>query len=223
MKMQNKSFIYERLEKYKKGGNKCRIINMEHFCKVKMNIIEIMIVSLGLAMDAFAVSICKGLSMYKMNLRKTIIVGLYFGIFQAIMPIIGYFLGRSFGDVIISIDHWVIFILLGIIGINMIIEAIKGDEESIDDSVDFRTMTTLAIATSIDALAVGIGFAFLRVNIIESAVIIGIISFILSIIGVKIGNLFGDKYKKKSEIVGGTILIAMGIKTLLEHLGIINF
>lgn len=186
-----------------------------------MGILEILLISLGLAMDSFAVSVCKGLSMKKMNWKKAIIVGLYFGGFQALMPLIGYFLGVTFQDLVTSIDHWIAFILLGFIGINMIKEAFGDESENCNDNVDFKTMIILAIATSIDALAVGITFAFLKANLWLSVTLIGITAFILSIVGVKIGNKFGDKYERKAEIVGGTILILMGIKILIEHLGII--
>ena len=183
-----------------------------------MGLIEILLIAIGLAMDAFAVSICKGLSMTKMNWKKACIIGLYFGLFQAIMPVIGYLLGESFADSVNKIDHWASFILLGTIGINMIKEALSSDKETSNDSIDFKTMIALAIATSIDALAVGITFAFLNTNIYLSAAIIGIITFIISVIGVKIGNKFGDKYERKAQITGGTILIIIGIKILLEHL-----
>ena len=186
-----------------------------------MGIIELIVLSIGLAMDAFAVAVCKGLSMSKMSWKKACIVGAYFGIFQAAMPLIGYLLGISFQDKIASIDHWIAFVLLGAIGINMIKEAISKDKESSNDSVKFKDMLILAIATSIDALAVGITFAFLKVNILLAISLIGIITFVLSIIGVKIGNIFGDKYEKKAEFAGGTILILLGIKILLEHLGIL--
>lgn len=185
-----------------------------------MGILEILLISLGLAMDSFAVAICKGLSMKKMDWKKAIIVGLYFGGFQALMPLIGYFLGITFQDLVTAVDHWVAFILLVFIGGNMIKEALSKECEEHDDSVNFKTMVVLAIATSIDALAVGITFAFLKANLIISVITIGIIAFILSIIGVKIGNKFGDKYEKKAECIGGIILILMGVKILLEHLGI---
>lgn len=188
-----------------------------------MGILGIALIGIGLAMDAFAVSVCKGLSMKKMNWKKTIIIGTYFGAFQAIMPLIGYFLGIGFQDKVTSIDHWIAFVLLLIIGINMIKEALAGEEEGKNDNVNFKEMIVLAIATSIDALAIGITFAFLEINIFLAIGIIGIITFIISIIGVKIGNVFGNKYEKGAQIVGGVILILMGIKILLEHLGIINF
>lgn len=183
-----------------------------------MGIIELIVLSIGLAMDAFAVSICKGLSMCKMNWKNAIIIGLYFGIFQALMPVIGYLLGVGFQDKITNIDHWIALILLCIIGINMIKEALAKEKEKTDDSVKFKDMIILAIATSIDALAVGVTFAFLNVNILIAVTLIGIITFIISVIGVKIGNVFGDKYEKKAELAGGIILILLGIKILLEHL-----
>jgi len=186
-----------------------------------MGSLEILLISIGVAMDAFAVSVCKGLSMKKMDWKKAIVVGVYFGGFQAFMPLIGYFLGVTFQDLVTTIDHWIAFILLGFIGGNMIKESFNKDAEDSNDSVDFKTMVVLAIATSIDALAVGITFAFLKANIIVSVLSIGIITYILSIIGVKIGNKFGTKYEKKAELTGGTILILMGIKILLEHLGIL--
>lgn len=186
-----------------------------------MGILTIIIIAIGLAMDAFAVSICKGLSMKKMSWKKGLIIGGYFGFFQALMPLVGYLLGIGFQDKVTGIDHWIAFILLGIIGINMIKEALSKEEEEKNDSVDFKEMIVLAIATSIDALAVGITMAFLEVNIALAITIIGIITFAISVIGVKIGNIFGNKYEKKAELAGGIILILMGIKILLEHLGII--
>ena len=186
-----------------------------------MGALEILLIGIGLAMDAFAVSICKGLSMKSMSWKKAIIVGLYFGVFQALMPVIGFFLGATFEGVVTQVDHWIAFGLLTFIGINMLKEALGKDEENHDDSVDFKTMSMLAIATSIDALAVGITFAFLKVNMILASSMIGIVTFAICVIGVKIGNKFGDKYERKAETVGGLILILMGIKILLEHLGII--
>jgi len=182
---------------------------------------EILLISIGLAMDAFAVSICKGLSMKTMNWKKAIIVGLYFGVFQALMPVIGYFLGATFKDLVTQIDHWIAFALLVLIGMSMLKEAFAKNEENHNDSVDLKTMVILAIATSIDALAVGITFAFLKVNMLIAGLMIGITTFIICAIGVKIGNKFGDKYERKAEVVGGLILILMGIKILLEHLAII--
>lgn len=183
-----------------------------------MSIIEILLISVGLAMDAFAVSVCKGLSMKKMNWKKAIIVALYFGFFQALMPAIGYFLGTTFESIVTKIDHWLTFILLSAIGINMLKEAFSKEKESLNDEVNFKTMIVLALATSIDALAIGITFAFLKVNLLSAVMMIGIITFTISIIGVKIGNKFGDKYDKKAEIFGGVILIVLGLKILVEHL-----
>lgn len=191
--------------------------------KDNMGAIEILLISIGLAMDAFAVSVCKGLAMKKMSWKKAIIIGLYFGIFQAVMPVIGYFLGTTFERFITNVDHWVAFILLVGIGINMVKEAFDKESENRNDNVDMKTMLVLSIATSIDALAIGITFACLKIHIVMPVITIGLITFIISVIGVKIGNRFGDKYEKKAEIMGGVILILLGIKILLEHLGIINF
>ena len=186
-----------------------------------MGIIELIILSIGLAMDAFAVAVCKGLSMSKMSWKKACIIGAYFGIFQALMPFIGYLLGINFQEQIVSVDHWIAFILLGIIGLNMLKEALSKEVESANDSIKFKDMLILAIATSIDALAVGITFAFLKVNVWLAIILIGVITFIISVAGVKIGNVFGCKYEKKAELAGGLILILLGIKILLEHLNII--
>ncbi len=188
-----------------------------------MGIFEIVLIGLGLAMDAFAVSICKGLSMKKMNWKNAIIIALYFGIFQALMPIIGYWLGTTFSSLVENVDHWIAFILLVIIGGNMIKDSFDDECEKRNEKIDFKTMIILAIATSIDALAVGVTFAFFKTNIVLAVSIIGIITFILSLIGVKIGNHFGDKFQNKAELTGGIILIIIGIKILLEHLGIIIF
>ena len=188
-----------------------------------MGAIEILLISIGLAMDAFAVSVCKGLAMKKMSWKKAIIIGVYFGIFQAVMPVIGYFLGTTFERFITNVDHWVAFILLVGIGINMVKEAFNKESENRNDNVDVKTMLVLSIATSIDALAIGITFACLKIHIVMPVITIGLITFIISVIGVKIGNRFGNKYEKKAEIMGGVILILLGIKILLEHLEIINF
>ena len=185
-----------------------------------MGVVELLSIGVGLAMDAFDVAVGKGLSMKRLSLKNAGLVGFYFGFFQALMAVIGYFLGIGFKDYITSIDHWVAFILLGLIGANMIKEAF-GYEEDVDDDLSFKTMLILAIATSIDALAVGITFAFLQVNILYAALIIGVTTFVISVIGVKIGHVFGLKYKSKAEIAGGIILIAMGCKILLEHLNIL--
>lgn len=186
-----------------------------------MGILELLILATGLSMDAFAVSVCKGLAMKKLEFKNMAIVGLWFGGFQALMPAIGYFLGVQFKNQITAIDHWIAFVLLGIIGANMIKEACsKDDEEEFKANLDVKTMFMLAIATSIDALAVGITFAFLSVNLVHAVTFIGITTFILSAVGVGIGNIFDTKYKAKAEIAGGIILILLGIKILLEHLGI---
>lgn len=212
-----------------------------------MTLTELFIIAVGLSMDAFAVSICKGLSLKKLRIKDALIVGLYFGIFQGGMPLIGYFLGVQFQDKITSFDHWIAFILLGIIGFNMIKESREKEPESNlankevsvekintgdnvsspsscglsvkgENPLKFKEMIVLAIATSIDALAIGVTFAFLKVDIVPAVSFIGIITFVLSMIGVKIGNIFGAKYKSKAELAGGIILIGMGFKILLEHL-----
>lgn len=177
--------------------------------------------AVGLSMDAFAVSVCKGLAMKKITVRKALIVGLWFGGFQALMPLIGFLLGVRFRQSITAVDHWIGFVLLAFIGINMIREALSKEEEEGNDSLDVRTMLTLAVATSIDALAVGITFAFLHVQILSAITFIGITTLVCSMIGVKIGNVFGTKYKSKAELAGGIILILLGTKILLEHLGIL--
>ena len=187
---------------------------------VFMDLLTLLTLAVGLAMDAFAVSICKGLAMREKVLKKGIIVGLWFGGFQALMPTIGFFLGTQFKDQITSIDHWIAFVLLGLIGINMVKEALSNEEEQADDSIAVKEMFMLAVATSIDALAVGITFAFLNVHIVSAASIIGVCTFLISFAGVKIGNIFGTKYKSKAELAGGIILILLGFKILFEHLHI---
>lgn len=187
-----------------------------------MTITELLLIAVGLAMDAFAVSVCKGLSTYKLKPKHYILVGLWFGGFQGFMPAIGYFLGFAFEKYITSVDHWIAFVLLSIIGINMIREGFSNGEDASDDSFSVKTMFVLAIATSIDALAVGITFALLPdVNIGIAVAFIGVITFALSCVGLKIGNVFGAKYKSKAEIAGGVILLIIGIKILLEHLGVL--
>lgn len=186
-----------------------------------MGFIEILLIGVGLSMDAFAVSICKGLSTRKLEFKHALICGGYFGFFQGLMPLIGYVLGVQFKDKIESIDHWIAFILLALIGINMIKEAFGEEDEECNPDFSFKAMLPLAIATSIDALAVGVTFAFLNVNIFSAIIIIAITTFLISMIGVKIGHVFGSRYKSKAETVGGIILILMGIKILLEHLGIL--
>ena len=186
-----------------------------------MSTLALFFLAIGLSMDAFAVAVCKGLAMTQITLKKAIIVGLWFGIFQAGMPVIGYVLGSGFQKQISSIDHWIAFILLALIGANMIREALSKTEEEADASLSFKNMLILAVATSIDALAIGITFAFLNVNLPKAIILIGITTFILSIIGVKIGNIFGTKYQSKAEFAGGIILIILGLKILLEHLNIL--
>lgn len=189
-----------------------------------MGIFELFLIAVGLSMDAFAVSVCKGLSTGKLRPRHYLSIGAWFGGFQALMPAIGYMLGRGFERYINRFDHWIAFVLLALIGGNMIKEAVSGEEESGDASFAFRTMLVMAIATSIDALAVGVTFALLPdVNIAAAVCFIGIITFILSAAGLKVGNVFGLKYKSGAEIAGGVILILMGCKILLEHLGLISF
>ena len=185
--------------------------------------IELLLMGVGLAMDAFAVSVCKGLGMKKLNKKQAVVIGLYFGGFQALMPLVGWILGIQFQKYITSIDHWIAFILLGFIGGKMILEAVKEwNEEDIvevkDQPLDHRNMFVLAVATSIDALAVGITFAFLDTPILEAITIIGITTMIISIVGVVIGNYFGGKYKHKAELVGGILLVLLGVRILIQHL-----
>lgn len=183
-----------------------------------MGIVELLIIAIGLSMDAFAVSICKGLSVQKVKLVHILKSGLWFGGFQALMPLIGYFLGVSFAGFVSSVDHWIAFILLGIIGGNMIRESSHKDEdENQDPDFSAKTMLAMAVATSIDALAVGVSFSFLKVNIWEAILLIGITTAVFSSFGVLIGNFFGSKWKSRAEFAGGFILIAMGLKILLEH------
>ena len=182
-----------------------------------MNLFDLFVIAVGLSMDAFAVSVCKGLAVPKIGKRHVMTVGMYFGGFQALMPLIGWLLGRQFEELIKSIDHWIAFGLLVLIGANMIRESFGKDEE-VNDSFSFKTMLPLAIATSIDALAVGVTFAFLEVQIVPAILLIGVTTFAISAAGVKIGNVFGAKYKSKAELAGGIILILLGIKILIEHL-----
>lgn len=187
-----------------------------------MSITELIILSVGLAMDAFAVSICKGLALKKVNLKSMLIVGVWFGAFQGLMPLAGYFLGSQFSRYIEKFDHWIAFVLLALIGIGMIREALSKEPEKEDASLGIKTMFLLAIATSIDALATGVTFAFLNVNIWLAVSLIAAITLVISAAGVKIGSVFGSKYKAKAEFAGGTVLILLGLKILLEHLGILN-
>lgn len=185
-----------------------------------MSIIELFILAIGLSMDAFAVSICKGLSLRKIKVKHMCIASAWFGGFQALMPLIGYFLGSFFTDMITTYSHWIAFALLLLLGSNMIKESL-GEEEDVDSNMDAKNMFLLAIATSIDALAVGVTFAFLQVDIIRAVSFIGIVTFICSAIGVKVGSIFGSKYKSKAEFSGGIILILIGIKLLLDGIGIL--
>ena len=187
-----------------------------------MDIISLLLLAVGLSMDAFAVSVCKGLALKKVSLRHMCIVGAWFGGFQALMPSLGYLLGSRFEQYITAIDHWIAFILLVLIGANMIREALSKEEaEEANASLAFKTMLLMAVATSIDALAVGITFAFLSVHIVPAALTIGATTFLLSAAGVKVGSVFGLRYKKRAEIAGGLILCLLGVKILLEHLGVL--
>lgn len=189
-----------------------------------MSFVELFLIAVGLSMDAFAVSVCKGLSTRQLSARHYLIIGAWFGGFQALMPTLGYILGSTFEKNITKYDHWVAFVLLAFIGGNMLREGFSKESEEQNSSFSFAAMSVLAVATSIDALAVGITFALLPgVNILAAVLFIGITTFIISGIGLKVGNIFGSKYKNGAEIVGGIILILIGIKILLEHLGIINF
>lgn len=191
-----------------------------------MGITELLLIGIGLSMDAFAVSICKGLKMKKVNKLHCFVIALFFGGFQALMPLIGWALGKQFETYITSVDHWIAFVLLALIGGNMVKESREKEEEEVcqcEEKLNIKELFLLAIATSIDALAVGITFAFLKVDIIPAISIIGVTTFIISAVGVFVGNIFGSKYKNKAELAGGVILILIGLKILLEHLGILNF
>ena len=186
-----------------------------------MTLLNLFLIAVGLSMDAFAVSVCKGLAMEKAPLKKAAVAGAWFGSFQALMPLVGYLLGSRFEKYITRIDHWIAFILLALIGLNMIKEAFSKEEEKASSTMYFKEMFLLAVATSIDALAVGITFAFLRVDILPAVGLIGITTFLLSIVGVKVGNIFGSRYKSRAELAGGILLVLMGTKILLEHLCIL--
>lgn len=188
-----------------------------------MSTISIVLIAIGLSMDAFAVSICKGLKMKTIDYGKTLVIGLFFGGFQAIMPLFGWLLGYKFQRHIENYDHWIAFLLLAFIGSKMIYESLKHEDDETSDSLKISELFILAVATSIDALAVGIAFAIIDgVNIYFSIAVIGLITFILSIIGVAVGNKFGVVYKNKAEFAGGVILILLGLKILLEHLGLMR-
>ncbi len=182
-----------------------------------MDMISIVLIAVGLAMDAFAVAICKGMALSKPKVRAILIIGIWFGFFQALMPVIGFYVGRSFYDIIADYDHWVAFILLAAIGVNMLREGLSDDDEAVDDDIGMRTMFILAIATSIDALAIGISLAMTETSIVMPAVVIGIVTFMLSAMGVKLGSIVGDRFGSKAEILGGSILVLIGLKILLEH------
>lgn len=183
-----------------------------------MTLVELLLLAVGLSMDAFAVSICKGLSVRHVAPKHMLLCGAYFGGFQALMPLIGYLLGVRFQAMIQQVDHWVAFVLLAIIGLNMIREALGPEEDALDDSFRFKTMLLLAVATSIDALAVGVTLAFLNVRILPAVSLIGVTTFVLSMLGVKLGGIFGMKWKKRAELAGGAILVLIGLKILIEHL-----
>lgn len=190
--------------------------------------VTLLLMGVGLSMDAFAVSICKGLAMRRVNKKQCFVIALFFGGFQALMPLIGWFLGSQFEQYITSIDHWIAFILLGFIGGKMILEAVrekdeKDEVEQMDPPLDLKELFVMAVATSIDALAVGITFAFLDIPILEAILVIGITTFIICVIGVYVGNFFGSRYKRKATFAGGVILVLLGVKILLEHLGILPF
>ena len=183
-----------------------------------MSLLELFIIAVGLSMDAFAVAVGKGLSVARVTKRQAAITGIWFGGFQALMPIVGYLLGSTFASVVKSIDHWIAFVLLGVIGASMVRESFKAECDRTTDDFSPKTMFPLAVATSIDALAVGVSFAFLSTAITPAALFIGVVTFALSACGLYVGNMFGCRYKSKAELMGGVILIAMGIKILVEHL-----
>ncbi len=189
-----------------------------------MSLWELFVIAFGLSMDAFAVSMCKGLSVQQVKWKHALICGAYFGGFQALMPLIGFLLGTRFSAFIVSVDHWIAFVLLALIGANMLREAFSKEEEEMNCSFCFKAMLPLAVATSIDALAVGVTFAVKDIgeNIVPAVIFIGVITFTLSAVGVKIGNVFGMKYKSKAEALGGIVLILMGVKILFEDLGILD-
>ena len=186
-----------------------------------MTFTELFLLAVGLAMDAFAVSVCKGLALSRVDMKKALAAGLWFGGFQALMPLLGYLLGSRFASYIADFDHWIAFVLLALIGGNMIRESF-GDEEEADASFGLRAMLPLALATSIDALAVGLTFAFLSVRVLPAVTLIGVVTLVISMAGVKLGNLFGARFRGKAEFAGGLILILLGVKILLEHLGILG-
>ena len=186
-----------------------------------MTLLELFLIAVGLSMDACAVAVCKGLSMPKVDKKYTFFIGLFFGGFQALMPLLGYYLGSRFASSIERFDHWVAFVLLCIIGGNMIKESRECAECEEYKGINFKELTVMAFATSVDALAVGITFAFLGVKIAPAVTLIGVTTFLLSLVGVYVGNYFGAKYKSRAELAGGVILVLLGTKILLEHLGIL--
>ena len=189
-----------------------------------MDLFELLLIAVGLSMDAFAVSVCKGLSVQRLRPVHYLLTGAWFGGFQALMPSVGFLLGAAFQQYIVSCDHWIAFVLLGLIGGNMVKESLSGEEEEPDASFAVHTMFLLAVATSIDALAVGVTFALLPgIHIVPAASLIGVTTFLLSALGLRVGNVFGLRYKARAELAGGVILILMGFKILLEHLGILAF
>lgn len=192
-----------------------------------MGFVELFLIAVGLSMDAFAVSVCKGLCMKRLDIRRAVVIALFFGVFQMVMPLVGWALGTQFEQYITPIDHWIAFVLLGFIGGKMLWEAFrgKGDETTceIEEKLDIPELTMLAVATSIDALAVGITFAFLGVDIVPSVILIGATTFVLALVGVAVGHRFGARYEKLANVVGGVVLVLIGTKILLEHLGIVSF
>ena len=188
-----------------------------------MSFLELLLVAVGLSMDAFAVAVCRGLEMRRIDYRQALLIAVFFGGFQALMPVVGYLLGAGFEHYISAFDHWIAFALLAFIGGKMIWEAVRGGEEEQPQELDLKMLLMMAVATSIDALAVGITFAFLRMDILSSALTIGATTFLISFGGVAAGNRFGARYKKKAEITGGVVLVLIGVKILLEHLGVIAF
>ncbi len=186
-----------------------------------MGLIELFILAVGLSMDAFAVSVCKGLAMERVTWRRAVVPGLWFGAFQGLMPLLGWLLGSRFAQYITAVDHWIAFALLAILGVNMLREARRADDGEADASLGVKTMLAMAVATSIDALAVGITFAFLTVDIVPAVCFIACVTFVISTLGVKVGALFGDRFQAKAEALGGIILIVLGVKLLLEHVGVL--
>ena len=190
-----------------------------------MRFAELLLTAVGLSMDAFAVATCKGLNMRRLNWKQAVVIGLFFGGFQALMPLIGWLIGTQFAGLITNVDHWVVFALLAFIGGKMIFDAVRGGEDEAcgcgEPKLDFKELTVLALATSIDALAVGISFAFLHVKIIPSVLTIGVTTFLLSLLGVAVGCRFGARYRDKATLAGGVILVLIGVKILLEHLGVL--